>query len=41
MVPGKGLDGLFLKIAEEEEDIRRDPLARVSDLLARVFGQLD
>ncbi len=38
---GKGLDGLFLKIAEEEEDIRRDPLARVSDLLARVFGQLD
>lgn len=37
----KGLDGLFLKVAEEEEDIRKDPLARVSDLLERVFGELD
>jgi hypothetical protein len=37
----KGLDGLFLKIAEEEEDIRRDPLARVSALLEKIFGALD
>ena len=32
------LDGLFLKIAEEEKKIRTDPLARVTDLLRRVFG---
>lgn len=37
----KGLDGLFLKVAEEEEDIRKDPLARVSDILRKVFGELD
>lgn len=37
----KGLDGLFLKVGEEEEDIRKDPLARVSDILKRVFGELD
>ena len=34
----KALDGLFLKIAEEEKKIRTDPLARVTDLLRRVFG---
>ena len=32
------LDGLFYKIAIEEEKIRTDPLARVTDLLKRVFG---
>lgn len=37
----KGLDGLFLKIGEEEKDIREDPLARVSAILTKVFGQLD
>lgn len=37
----KGLDGLFVKIAEEEVAIRTDPLARVTDLLRRVFGTLD
>ncbi len=37
----KGLDGLFLKIAEEEEDIRKDPLARVSAILEKIFGALD
>ena len=37
----KGLDGLFLKISEEEADIRSDPLARVSEILQKVFGQLD
>lgn len=35
----KALDGLFLKIGEEEKLIRKDPLARTSDLLKRVFGQ--
>ncbi len=34
----KALDGLFLKVASEEKDIRQDPLARVNDILKRVFG---
>ncbi|MCD4736131.1 MAG: DUF4197 domain-containing protein [Bacteroidales bacterium] len=37
-VTRKALDGLFVKVAEEEIDIREDPLARVTDLLKRVFG---
>ena len=37
----KALDGLFLKIADEEKLIRKDPLARASSLLKRVFGSLD
>ncbi|MDT8394216.1 MAG: DUF4197 domain-containing protein [Bacteroidales bacterium] len=39
-VTKKGLDGLFVKIAFEEKAIREDPLARVTDLLRRVFGSL-
>ncbi len=35
---GKALDGLFLKIADEERKIRTDPVARVTALLKRVFG---
>ncbi len=34
----RALDGLFLKLAEEELKIRHDPVARVTDLLRRVFG---
>ncbi len=34
----KAMDGLFLMIEKEEKKIRKDPLARVSDLLKRVFG---
>ena len=34
----KALDGLFLKIGEEEKKIRTDPVARVTELLRRVFG---
>lgn len=34
----KALDGLFLKVAQEEKSIRKDPMARVTDLLKRVFG---
>lgn len=34
----QALNGLFLKIAEEEANIRQDPLARVNDILKRVFG---
>jgi hypothetical protein len=33
------IDGLFLKIAEEERNIRKNPAARTSDILKRVFGQ--
>ncbi len=35
----RALDGLFLKLAEQEEIIRTNPAARVTDLLRRVFGQ--
>ncbi len=38
---GKALDGLFLKIEDEEELIRKDPAARVTALLKRVFGSAD
>ncbi len=34
----RALDGLFLKIAETEQNIRQDPAARVTELLRRVFG---
>lgn len=37
----KALDGLFLKIEGEEKDIRKNPAARVTDLLKKVFGELD
>lgn len=37
----KGLNGLFKKVAEEEIDIRENPLARVNSILERVFGALD
>jgi Protein of unknown function (DUF4197) len=37
-VTGKALDGLFLMIAEEEQRIRENPIARTSDLLQKVFG---
>jgi hypothetical protein len=37
----RALDGLFLKIADEERQIRENPAARVSSLLKRVFGSVD
>lgn len=37
----KALDGMYLKISVEEEKIREDPLARVNDILQKVFGSLD
>lgn len=33
----KALDGLFIKIADEEKNIRQDPAARVTDILEKVF----
>jgi len=35
----KALEGLFIMVAEEEAKIRRDPAARVTELLRRVFAQ--
>ena len=37
-VTRKSLDGLFLKIADEEKNIRENPVARTTDLLQKVFG---
>jgi hypothetical protein len=37
-VTRKALDGLFLKIAEQEKQIRENPVARTTDLLQKVFG---
>jgi hypothetical protein len=34
----RALDGLFVKVADEEKKIRRDPLHRVTEILKRVFG---
>ena len=38
---GKAMNGLFIKIKEEEIKIRKNPLARVTDILKKVFGELD
>lgn len=35
----RALDGLFLKVAEEEADIRQKASARVTDILKKVFGR--
>jgi len=40
-VTEKALDALFVKVAEEEKAIRLNPMARVNEILKRVFGQLD
>lgn len=37
----KTLDGVFLKVGDEEVKIRTNVSARVNDLLRKVFGQLD
>ena len=36
----KALDGLFLKIGEQEKLIRENPVARTSEILERVFGAI-
>lgn len=37
-VTQKAIDGLFIMIAKEELRIRKDPMARTSELLKKVFG---
>ncbi len=39
-VTAKALDGLFLKLAEQEQLIRQDPVARTTDILKTVFGSV-
>lgn len=39
-VTNKAIDGLFFMVEQEENKIRLDPLARVSDLLKKVFGSI-
>ncbi|MCF8363578.1 MAG: DUF4197 domain-containing protein [Prolixibacteraceae bacterium] len=38
-VTQRALDGVFLKVADREQDIRTKADARVNDLLKRVFGE--
>ena len=40
-VTNRAIDGLFKLIAEEEQNIRKDPMARTSALMRRVFGAQD
>ena len=37
-VTHRAIDGLFILVAQEEEKIRKDPLARTTELLQRVFS---
>ena len=37
-VTEKSLGGLFYQVAQEEQKIRKDPAARVTDILKKVFG---
>jgi hypothetical protein len=38
-VVGKTLDGLFLVMGQEEQKIRKDPMAQTTAILREVFGQ--
>ena len=38
-VTEKAIDGLFVKVADEEKKIREDPKARTTELLQKVFAQ--
>ena len=38
-VTGKALDGIFFMLAAEERKIRKDPQARVTEILRKVFGK--
>jgi hypothetical protein len=38
-VTEEAIDGLFIMVAEQEQKIRQNPAARVSDLLKSVFGK--
>jgi hypothetical protein len=38
-VTERSLNGIYLQIAAEEAKIRKDPIARSSDLLKKLFGK--
>jgi hypothetical protein len=40
-VTTEALKGLFSKVEEEEKNIRRNPIARTSALLKKVFAKQD
>ena len=40
-VTERAIDGLFTMVEKEENKIRHDPTARVTDLLTKVFGSLN
>lgn len=40
-VTNRAIQGLFIKVAEEEKAIRKDPINRTTDLLKKVFGYAD
>jgi hypothetical protein len=40
-VTKEALNGLFSMVAEKEKDIRENPVARVTDLLKKVFAKQD
>ncbi len=40
-VTNQALDGLFKMVANEEKEIRRDPVKRVTELLKKVFAKQD
>ena len=37
-VTEKAMSGIFYEVAQQEAQIRKDPLARTSDILKKVFG---
>jgi hypothetical protein len=39
-VTAKALDGLFSRVAEEEHQIRQDPMGQASSLIKKVFSAL-
>jgi hypothetical protein len=39
-VTDRAIVGLFTMVAKEENKIRKDPLARVTDILQKVFGSI-
>jgi hypothetical protein len=40
-VTERAIDGVFVMVEREENKIRQDPAARVTDLLSRVFGSVN
>lgn len=40
-VTERAISGLFYMVEKEENKIRKDPVARVTDILKKVFGSLD